>query len=156
MKNSFNFLCERMKRLIGLAFMVLLSAPTMFSSSLTTISVNELPQVAQDFIVKYMADKRITIAKMNEGFFEDDYNVIFTDGTKVEFDGKGHWTLVKCKDVPLSIVPRPIINYIIRNIDDKDFFIVKLERDASGFHVHLSNGQELQFDKGFRIIIIND
>ena len=145
-----------MKRLVLLSCFFLLNAIAVLASPKTTITAKDLPIEAQKFIQTYLSDKRITIAKKEEGFFETDYDVIFTDGTKVEFNGKGHWSLVKCKDVPLSIVPRPIINYIIRNIDDKDFFIVKLERDASGFHVRLSDGHELHFDKGFRIIIIND
>ena len=63
------------------------------------IETAQLPQAAQVFIKKYFGAKKVVIAKEDAGLFISSYDVIFSDGTKLEFDNDGNWTEVKCKIV---------------------------------------------------------
>ena len=47
---------------------------------------------------------------METDWFDKSYDVIFTNGDKLEFDKKGVWTEVNCKysAVPVAVVPDAI------------------------------------------------
>ena len=66
------------------------------------ITVEQLPQKAQQFIKQYFADKTVTLAKMERDFMDKSYEVLFSNGEKVEFDKNGEWKDVDCKQ---SVVP---------------------------------------------------
>ena len=119
------------------------------------IKVEQLPQASQQFIKKHFAGKSIAIAKMESGILEKSYDVIFTNGDKLEFDRKGQWTDVDCKfsEVPASIVPKQIADYVKQN--HKGVKILKIERERNRHDVDLSNGWELTFDKNFNVVDID-
>ena len=97
------------------------------------IQVSQMPQKAQQFIKQHFAGSNIAMAKVESDFLQKSYDVIFTDGNKVEFDKKGNWTEVNCK-----------------------FSVVKIERDKTDYEVKLSNGWELKFDSKFNLIDIDN
>ena len=72
-----------------------------------------MPQKAQQFIKQHFAGSNIAMAKVESDFLQKSYDVIFTDGNKVEFDKKGNWTEVNCK---FSVVPQGIIPLLSKNI----------------------------------------
>ena len=74
------------------------------------IQVNQLPQTAQTFIKTHFPDNKVAMAKMETDWFDKSYDVIFTNGDKLEFDKKGIWTEVNCKysAVPVAVVPDAI------------------------------------------------
>ena len=53
------------------------------------IQVNQLPQTAQTFIKTHFPDNKVAMAKMETDWFDKSYDVIFTNGDKLEFDKKG-------------------------------------------------------------------
>ena len=61
------------------------------------ISVSQLPATAQQVIKKHFKAKKVALAKMETGLFEKSYDVVFNNGEKVEFDRRGHWTELNCK-----------------------------------------------------------
>ena len=71
------------------------------------IQVNQLPQTAQTFIKTHFPNNKVAMAKMETDWFDKSYDVIFTNGDKLEFDKKGVWTEVNCKysAVPVAVVP---------------------------------------------------
>ena len=71
------------------------------------IQVNQLPQTAQTFIKTHFPNNKVAMAKMETDWFDKSYDVIFTNGDKLEFDKKGIWTEVNCKysAVPVAVVP---------------------------------------------------
>ena len=81
------------------------------------IQVSQMPQKAQQFIKQHFAGSNIAMAKVESDFLQKSYDVIFTDGNKVEFDKKGNWTEVNCKFsvVPQGIIPSPIQKYTATN-----------------------------------------
>lgn len=98
----------------------------------------------------------IAMAKVESDFLQKSYDVIFTDGNKVEFDKKGNWTEVNCKFsvVPQGIIPSPIQKYTATNYPDAK--VLKIERDKTDYEVKLSNGWELKFDSKFNLIDIDN
>lgn len=52
------------------------------------IQVNQLPQTAQTFIKIHFPDNKVAMAKMETDWFDKSYDVIFTNGDKLEFDKK--------------------------------------------------------------------
>lgn len=55
------------------------------------IQFSELPQTAQQFVKQNFANKKVALAKMESDFFGKNYDVIFVNGDKVEFDRSGNW-----------------------------------------------------------------
>ena len=120
------------------------------------INKNELPAQAQQFINEHFANVKLSYAKLERDFLERSYEVLLTDGTKLEFSSKGTWLEVDCKygEVPAAVIPAPIKNYIKENYPGER--VLKIERDRSNYELKLSNRLELTFDKDFRIIDIDD
>ena len=120
------------------------------------IQVNQLPQTAQTFIKTHFPDNKVAMAKMETDWFDKSYDVIFTNGDKLEFDKKGIWTEVNCKysAVPVAVVPDAIKKYVATNYPDAK--MLKIERDKHDYEVKLSNGWEIKFDMQFNVIDIDD
>lgn len=120
------------------------------------INKNQLPAQAQQFINEHFANVKLSYAKLERDFLERSYEVLLTDGTKLEFSSKGTWLEVDCKygEVPAAVIPAPIKKYIKENYPGER--VLKIERDRSNYELKLSNRLELTFDKDFRIIDIDD
>jgi hypothetical protein len=82
--------------------------------------------------------------------------VVFTDGSKLEFDRRGNWTDVDCKgtQVPAGIVPQQIVDYVEANYAGAT--IRNIDRDTRDYEVSLSNRLELKFNMQFMLIDIDD
>lgn len=120
------------------------------------IQVNQLPQTAQTFIKTHFPNNKVAMAKMETDWFDKSYDVIFTNGDKLEFDKKGVWTEVNCKysAVPVAVVPDAIKKYVTTNYPDAK--MLKIERDKYDYEVKLSNGWEIKFDMQFNVIDIDN
>jgi signal transduction histidine kinase len=95
------------------------------------------------------------LAKLDSDLFSKSYDVIFTNGEKIEFDKSGDWTEVKCKSgVPTQIVPSAIRTYVKNNYPDAS--IIQIERKRNEYEVKLSNRWEITFDSQMRVIDIDD
>lgn len=122
----------------------------------TPITVGQLPQTAQNFILAHFPDRKVAYAKEERDFVKVTYDVVFADGTKLEFDKNGEWKEVDMKPaaVPAAIVPERIANYIRSNYPDAA--IVAIERTPRKYEVELSNGLEVKFDIRYNFIGIDD
>ena len=129
---------------------------TLWAGNDKPIQVNELPKDAQTFIHTYFAGQSVAVAKMETEFMDKSYDVIFTNGDKVEFDKRGKWTSVNCKhsQVPVGVIPEAIRNYVAKNYSDAK--VLKIEvTDRKGYEVDLSNGFDIEFDKRMNVIDID-
>lgn len=119
------------------------------------ITVSQLPQTAQQFIKKHFASHKVALAKMDHDIFNKSYDVIFTNGDKIEFEGNGKWSEVKCpkNGVPGAIVPEQIKNYVQNHY--KGTKILSIEKDKTTYEVKLSNNFELKFNKAFKLMDID-
>lgn len=120
------------------------------------IQVTEMPKAAQQFIKNHFANLSVAMAKMETEFMSKSYDVIFTNGDKVEFDKKGNWTNVDCEhtQVPQAVIPMAIQKYLAKNYPDA--YVLKIElTDRKGYDVDLNNGFDIEFDKRFNVIEID-
>ena len=95
------------------------------------IQVTQMPQLAQQFIKQHFSDSKVALAKMESDFLYKSYEVIFTNGNKVEFDKKGNWEEVDCKhtSVPVSYTHLTSVEVAIPSV--KDFFRIRTSSSLS-------------------------
>ena len=145
-----------MKKFAFLFLSLLMVNVVVWASNDKPIQVSEMPKMAQQFIQQHFANQSVAVAKMETDFLDKTYDVIFTNGDKVEFDKKGHWTKVDCEhtQVPQAVIPAAIQQYVSKNYPDAK--VVKIEKtDRKGFDVDLSNGFDIEFDKKMRVVEID-
>lgn len=120
------------------------------------IEVTKLPQVAQNVLTKEFSNKRISFVKADRDVITLDYNVVFDDGSAIEFDAKGQWEEIHCRkgDVPSNLIPEAIRKYVSSNYPAER--ICQIEKQRKGYEIELTNGLELEFDKNFRVRDIDD
>lgn len=119
------------------------------------ISQTSLPAVAQQIIKKHFKGKKVAVAKMENNIINKNYDVIFANGDKIEFDRNGNWTEVDCKNssVPAMLVPTAISKYVKSNYSGAR--IIKIEKDKSEYEIKLSTGTEITFNKHFQVTDID-
>ena len=145
-----------MKKMMFLFVSLFVMNLAVFADNDKPIQVAEMPKEAQSFVKSHFANQSVAVAKMETDFFDKTYDVIFTNGDKVEFDKKGNWTKVDCEhtQVPKAVIPAAIQQYVSKNYPDAK--VVKIEKtDRKGFDVDLSNGFDIEFDKKMRVVEID-
>ena len=122
----------------------------------TTVSVNKLPKAAQNMIASNFKGKKVTLVKKDVEANSVNFDVVLNDGIKLEFDSNGEWTEVDCKPstVPAALVPTAISKYVKAQYPTAR--IVQIERDSRGYEIDLSNGMDINFDKQFNVVKIDD
>ncbi len=146
-----------MKKLFLLTLAIFaLSIVTVKADNDRVITKDKLPASSQTFISNYFANLKISYVKEERDLFDKNFEVVFTDGTKLEFLRNGNWKEVDCRytEVPADIVPKQIKEYIKQHYEGEK--ILQIDRDRNDYEVRLSNRLELTFDKNFNIIDIDD
>jgi hypothetical protein len=132
-----------MKKSIVFLF-ALLPAAAMASSDLP-IGVKELPDAAQQFIRAHFASSTVTLATVDREFMDTSYDVIFTDGTHIEFDSHGVWKDIECRGtfVPEGVLLPQIAAFLREHLPEAR--VRDIERDRHGYELNLDNRRELHF-----------
>lgn len=116
------------------------------------ITFDKLPAAAQALLKEHFADKTPLVITADW----DDFKVAYPSGESVEFDKKGNWKDIDCR---LSAVPEALIPAQISSVIEQNFpgaVIVKIDRDRKGYEVKLDNGLEIELNKRFQIIDMDD
>ena len=144
------------KKLIFAAISLIFCTSIVYADNDRLINVNQLPQNAQQFIKQHFSNEKVAYAKIDHDFLELDYEVVFTNGSKIEFRKDGEWEEVDCKyaKVPTAIVPIQITKFVTTNYPN--ISIIQIDRDSRDYEVKLNNGLELRFDLKFNLIEIDD
>lgn len=145
-----------MKQLILFLTLALLALPRASAGNAHPIELEQLPQAARRFLSEYYPDVSLTLAR-EEGFgiMNREYEVVLSDGTRIEFRGNGQWEQVDSRyELPRGITPREIATYVARRFPREA--IVGIERSRRHYEVKLISGAELTFDRSFRLIDIDD
>lgn len=143
-----------MKKMLFL--LVGLFALTAYADNDRPMKVEDMPKEAQKFIQAHFAGRQVALAKMEKDFMERSYEVIFTNGDKVEFDKRGHWEEVDCEysEVPTAVLPNAIQKYLAKHYPKAK--VLKIEQTVhKGYEVELNNDFEIEFDKRFNVIDID-
>lgn len=119
------------------------------------ISFRDLPRQAQSTINKYFNKQKVTLYSQESSLLSKSYNVVFTNGDKIEFNKNGEWKEIDCNNraVPTNLVPYQIKNYVSKNYRGSK--IVKIERKKLTYEVELSSRIELTFDKKFNLLEVD-
>jgi len=141
-----------MKKLAFLFVGLFVLSLTAWADGDKPIQVTEMPKAAQQFIQRHFANLSVAVAKMETDFMAKSYDVIFTNGDKVEFDRKGKWTNVDCEhsQVPQEVIPVAIQKYVAKYYPEAKVLKIELT-DRKGYDVELNNGFEVEFDKNFKV-----
>ncbi len=149
-----------MKTLIKKTFaVVILAMAVSFNANAGNdkpIKPEQLPTAAQQLLKKHFKGQKVALAKMETEITGKSYDVILTNSTKVEFDSKGKWTNIECAPaaVPTELIPAQIKNKVKELYGNEK--ITEIERDRRGYDVKLSNGIDVEFDKKFEVVDIDD
>lgn len=121
----------------------------------TPVQISELPQAAQDFIAQHFAGREMSLIQIDRDFLETTYDVVFSNGDKLEFDKNGEWKEVDCKysEVPAAIIPQAIRENISNQYPQAK--ILEIDRDTREYDVKLDNRLELKYNKNFQLIDID-
>ena len=119
------------------------------------ISVNALPVKAQTLLSNHFNGQKVMLATIESGVVSRSYDVVLHNGTKLEFDKKGNFTEIDCKQgiVPAQLIPQAIKNYLKDNYAGQS--VKKIEINKNEYEVELSNGLDLTFNKHFQLIDID-
>lgn len=134
-----------MKRLKIFLFILVLTGATGWAAADRIIPFNRIPEKARTTIAKHFPQAKVSYAKMDNDLFSKTYDVVFTDGNKIEFDSKGNWKEIDCKysHVPNDLIPASIQRYVATH--HQGLRIVQINRNSREYEVELSNGLELIF-----------
>lgn len=139
-----------MKRLFFATIMLLSIASA--SATERMVSYDRLPANAKAFITAHFGELTFSYAKYDTDITDHNYDVIFTDGTQIEFNRRGEWRKVECSRttvMPQAILPQGIVEFI--NSTHPGARIEDVERERKGFQVGLSNDVEIVFDQRGRV-----
>ena len=75
-----------MKKLVFLLVCVFTMSSVALADNDKPIQVGQLPTKAQTFLTTYFKSHKVALAKQESDLFYKTYDVIFTNGEKVEFD----------------------------------------------------------------------
>jgi len=135
---------------------ILLASFGFVSCKDTVVSADQLPVPAQSFLEEYFPGNAVSYVKKDREIFKTTYEVFLLDAIKVEFNKKGEWEKVNCKNaaVPTALVPAVITDYVQTNFPGQ--IIVKIDKESNGYEVELFNDLELKFDKNGQLRHIDD
>lgn len=143
------------KIILALSAIILTVAPASAGQN-RHIRFDQLPGVSQQFVREHFADAQISIVMMDKELFDTSYEVIFSDGRKVEFGKDGQWKEIDCKfgRVPESALPAPIAGFVSDN--HPGLFVVEIDRDKRDYEMKMNNGAGLKFDLKFNFLGYDD
>ena len=148
----------KMKRI--LKFLPLLFVTVLFGAMAVAcgdddkvISETELPASARTFVSTYFAPAKVATVYKDRS----EYEVILSDGVKIDFNKSGEWTDVDAplnKELPTGFYPETIDTYLLANMDGAG--INEISKERYGYDVELVNGIDLRFDSEGKFLRYDD
>lgn len=157
MYDTANLIVFEMKKFIALLALAAIAVGVTNAADRVVRDVNVLPAAARKTIDKAYSVKNVSHIKIDSHFFGgDDYDVVLTDGTEIEFNSDGEWTEVDAGSKPVSatFILKPIAAYVKANYANQS--IVQIKKERSKYEVELSSGLDLEFDRAGNFLRIDD
>lgn len=116
------------------------------------ITYQQLPQSAQEFLKQHFSKLVPLVVTMDW----DDYTIMYESGEKIEFNKQGEWKDIDCRasHVPAVLIPQQIKSSVQQSFPGTS--IIKIDRNRRGYEVKLNNGLEVEFNRNFQVIDIDD
>lgn len=145
---------KRTKRFLAAMLLVLVSVAC--TGQDRVISVDDLPKPARELLNEHFKDKQIALVQKDKDGLRTNYDIVFSDGMKMEFDSKGEWTEIdgKPQAVPAAMVPKAIADYVAKTYPGAR--IQQIDRDRRGYEIELSNGLDVKFNKKLKVVSVDD
>lgn len=125
-----------------------LAALTCSARDRVSHNVDDLPAAAKTFITTHFPSAQVSHIKIDSHFTGgNDYDVVLTDGTEIDFDSRGNLEDIDCGrngQVPDAIVPQRIRDYVSNTYPGQK--IIKYDVKRKGYEVELRSGLEIEFD----------
>ena len=137
-----------MRKILFLMAMLVCSLQFAMAGDVVTRDVNKLPVAAREMIGKHFSQTKVAHIKIEKDLFQStSYDVKLADGIELEFNSKGEWLEIDCKNkaVPSTFIPQAISKYMKANYNGHK--TVKIERNRKGYELTLENGLEVDFDQ---------
>lgn len=116
-----------------------------------------LPEAARATIASNFKAK-VSIVKIDKDFGRiNEYEVILTDGSEIDFDRAGNWKNVETNrsvSVPSGFIAKPIQDYV--KAKHPGTKVVGIEKKRSGYDVELNNGVDLKFNADGKFLKYDD
>ena len=115
-----------------------------------------LPEAVTAFLNKNFPGTTVVGVETDTEYGGLEYDVLLSDGTKVDFDRNNQWESIDCrgKAVPAALVPAAIASYVQANYQALP--ITKIDHQPYGYDLDLSNGLELKFNSSGQFIGLDD
>lgn len=116
------------------------------------VTFDQLPQAAQALLKQHFASKVPLVVTMDW----DDYTIVYESGEKVEFDKQGNWKEFDCRtsQVPPELIPEQIKAHVRTAFPGAA--IVDLDRNRRGYEIKLNNGLDIEYNRAFQVVEIDD
>lgn len=134
------------------AFMMVMTA-----CSDKPVAAEQVPEPIKVFVQQMFPGQTITYAEKDQEVTGAKYDVVLTDGTRIDFDADDVWDKVEAtmaNPVLTALVPAPIVTYIQSNFPDA--MILKIDKEHNGYEVKLSNGMVIEFNRNFQVIDVDN
>lgn len=119
------------------------------------VTIEQLPAAARSFIEANYPDATISYAYVDDDLLRPDYTVRLSNGVEIEFEHSGALEKISSRaGIPEGIIPVQITEYV--NTHYPDALIIEYEVGRKEYEVKLTNGLELKFNSGFRLVEIDD
>ncbi len=145
-----------MKRLLTLTFCLFTLVGFIKADNDKFIKTEKLPKKAIEFIKQHFPKDKISFVKIGTDLLQKSYKAVLANGASVEFDKKGEWEEIECKNtaVPNDIIPKEIRTQLSKKFPDAK--VVKIERDSKGYDVELDNDMDLKYTNKFKLIEVDN
>ncbi len=145
-----------MKTLFSFALLSLMMLSSACARNEQVISFEQLPPKAQTFLKNSFAVEEISYVMHEKEGLDEEYEVKFASGAKLEFDKTGGFKKVDCGllAVPDGIVPEAVVNYVKTKFPKE--YITEWGKDDRHWKAELSNGLDLLFDKDYKYVGMDD
>ncbi len=145
-----------MKRIIIIALAI--SASLSLSAREVPIKQNELPAPARELLSKHFSDISISFATLDSELFSKEYNVVLENGTKIEFDSKGEWKSIDCKNsyVPSALVPDVVYEQLKELFQKDEIQVKEIDKDGRHIEFELPNGVGVKYTLSGKLVEIDD
>ena len=108
----------------------------------------DLPKNTIEFLDRFYQNKLMVCKKYGK-YLGIEYRITLENGTKIEFDRKGHFKSIDCGAndfVPWPLIPYEILNFLIEQFGSYGIVEYNIDERGTRYEEHeieLANGQEL-------------
>lgn len=120
------------------------------------ITYDRLPQAAKAVVEAHFDASQVSYVTLDKDLLNCEYTVKFNDGRSLEFDKAGEVKKVDCKtvEVPAALVPEQVREYVKAHFANA--FITEWGKDDRGYKAELNNGLDLEFNRKYEFVRIDD